>query len=302
MQELKAFEFIGTGREESMPWMRTDFPCISSRACLDFYPCGTVPWHWHNTFELFYIESGTLRYRTPSAITELYAGCGGLANVGVLHTTTYTHAGEANVQLVHQFLPEFISGGVDNRIQRKYIDPIIMTDGFEFLSIQPDTQEDCTLLHALRDSFSLDSNEMGYEIRLRERISMIWLELLPRIGSNPVESIRTDRSARVKRMMAFICENLGRELTVGDIAAAGTCSERECYRAFAQSLHMTPGEYLQNMRLQAACRMLSNGRCSITEVALNCGFGSSSYFTKVFRRVYGCTPSAYRTRTTIVER
>ena len=57
---------------------------------------------------------------------------------------------------------------------------------------------------------------------------------------------------------------------------------------------MSPVEYLQNFRLQMACKMLAKGRDTITEVSHACGLGSSSYFGRVFRSSMGCSPKEYR--------
>ena len=73
-------------------------------------------------------------------------------------------------------------------------------------------------------------------------------------------------------------------ITVGDF----------CFRLFRETLHMTPIEYIRSYRLQKACQMLANTKDTITQIAYNCGLGSSSHFGKTFREVYHCTPLEYR--------
>lgn len=55
-------------------------------------------------------------------------------------------------------------------------------------------------------------------------------------------------------------------------------------------------EYIKTYRLQMACQMLAKGNEPITEVASQCGLGSSSYFGKTFREEFNCTPLEYRKR------
>ena len=57
---------------------------------------------------------------------------------------------------------------------------------------------------------------------------------------------------------------------------------------------MTPVEYMRSYRLRKACQMLSGSREPVTQIAYACGLGSSSYFGKVFREQFGCTPAEYR--------
>ena len=99
---------------------------------------------------------------------------------------------------------------------------------------------------------------------------------------------------QIKQMMNYIQENYAEKLTVSEIASAAFICERECYRIFRKCLQMTPTEYLTGFRIQTACRMLEEGRKSITEIALDCGMGSGSYFGKVFRKYQGVSPLAYR--------
>ena len=57
---------------------------------------------------------------------------------------------------------------------------------------------------------------------------------------------------------------------------------------------MSPVEYIIGYRLRRACQRLAESNEPITQIAFNCGFGSSSYFAKVFRNAYGRTPVEYR--------
>lgn len=59
--------------------------------------------------------------------------------------------------------------------------------------------------------------------------------------------------------------------------------------------NLTPMEYLGRCRIDAAVAMLrAEPQRSLTDVGLSCGFSSSQYFAKVFRKYTGCSPSEYR--------
>lgn len=97
-------------------------------------------------------------------------------------------------------------------------------------------------------------------------------------------------------MLSFIFEHFSESVSIHQIADAGFCSERECYRIFQNYLHTTPNEYLTNYRLQKACDLLRQTSDPITDISHFCGFGSSSYFGRIFKEHLGCTPSDYRKR------
>ncbi len=87
MKNIHSIEFYTGSKEELLPGFEKDFPYIASRAELDKYIGHYVPWHWHKTVELFYMESGSIEYDTPGGKLLFPAGSGGIVNSNVLHMT-----------------------------------------------------------------------------------------------------------------------------------------------------------------------------------------------------------------------
>lgn len=87
MKNIYSIEFYAGSQEEMLPDYEKDFPYIASRAELDLYLGRYVPWHWHNSVELFYVESGSVEYNTPGGKIVFPAGSGGMVNSNVLHMT-----------------------------------------------------------------------------------------------------------------------------------------------------------------------------------------------------------------------
>lgn len=72
------------------------------------------------------------------------------------------------------------------------------------------------------------------------------------------------------------------------------CMERTgLYKKLTALLEQSPSLFIRNVRLQQAARLLTDGNSSISEVAIQTGFSSSSYFSKCFQERYGCKPSEY---------
>ena len=108
------------------------------------------------------------------------------------------------------------------------------------------------------------------------------------------KSSRTAEDERMKRMMGYIQEHFREKLTVRSIAECIPISERECFRLFQNSIGITPAEYLLSVRLENAQVLLMNTDHSILDIALETGFGTSSYFGKIFRKHHRLTPLQYR--------
>lgn len=275
--------------EELLEGFAADFPYVSSRALLDQY---TVFWHWHRAVELFYVACGSLEYHTPMGRTAFPAGSGGLVNTGVLHTTRPQGGAGPTVQKLHLFDASLLAGQTEGRIYQKYFAPILAAPQIELLPLYPHNPAHRHTLDKLKASFRLPQDAPGYEIRLREALTAIWLDFLELTPPGREQGGRS--SENIKRMMLYVHEHYSENIQVSDIAAAGYVSERECYRAFQSFLHTSPGEYVKGYRLRAACRMLIDGSGTITQISQSCGFGSASFFGKTFRAGLGMTPSAYR--------
>lgn len=71
-------------------------------------------------------------------------------------------------------------------------------------------------------------------------------------------------------------------------------SQNHLIRLFHQEFNMTPGLYLQKLRIKKALGLLANPDLKISEIAFSCGFGSLSNFNTCFKRQVGMAPSKYR--------
>ena len=297
MKNIQSIQLIGGSNEELLPSFSPEFPYIASRALLDRYIEPAVPWHWHRTVELFFMESGTLEYTTANGTWVFPAGSGGFVNSNVLHTSKVIPSGEETIQLIHLFEPELLSGGQISRIDTKYIRPITGSSRIEMIVLSPDDPTQAELLKKIRAVFDLDEDGWGYEFALRQQLTEVWLSLfeLARPAMEQ-QSEAKDSDEKMKAMMRYIHDHYPDTISVHQLAWEAHISKRTCFRLFQDNLHMTPVEYMQSYRLRMACQMLAKGTASVTEISGRCGLGSTSYFGKVFREKFGCTPLEFRKR------
>jgi AraC-like DNA-binding protein len=95
------------------------------------------------------------------------------------------------------------------------------------------------------------------------------------------------------KAMAFIHTSYTEPISRSDVAAHVGVSERHLTRCFHQEVGLTPITYLNRYRVKQAKDLLDAGKKNITEVAVEVGFSSNSYFTRVFRDEVGVSPRAY---------
>lgn len=170
--------------------------------------------------------------------------------------------------------------------------PITTSSQIEILPLNPKVPEQAGVIDLIRKAFFLSEEEFGYEIKIREALSQIWLRLFqlcaPILQDKTGSANGTDD--KIKRMMVHIHEHYSEKISIPELAEVAFLSERECYRAFRNHLHMTPVEYIKSYRIQRARQMLADTQTPITEIGYACGLENPSYFGRTFRELTGYTP------------
>ena len=98
---------------------------------------------------------------------------------------------------------------------------------------------------------------------------------------------------RINRAIDHITNNLGDSLRLDDIARVACFSPFHFHRVFRSLVGETLNVFIKRVRLERAVQMMSHRDASLTDIALACGFSSSSDFSRNFRAHYGVPPSAF---------
>jgi len=100
--------------------------------------------------------------------------------------------------------------------------------------------------------------------------------------------------ARLQLALAHIAKNYPQHIPESEVALACAMSPSRFCREFRTAFGATFLEYLANYRIEKAKQLLANLTMSVTDVAAAVGFTDPSYFTRVFRKQEGLSPSEYR--------
>lgn len=250
-----------------------------------------IPWHWHEALEFNYIAQGSAQVSTTSQTLDFHAGEAFFVNSNVLTTMT-TQTG--CISDAHLFHPVFLGGHFKSVFETKYLTPVVQNSQIQVIPLRGGTKTQSAILSKLRQLCALQS-QPDVEFQTRNLLSDIWLLLLEELKSMDSTSVPLQKNRdRLLTMMAFIHENYPEKLTLQDIADAASVSTRECLRCFRTSIGQSPMDYMIDYRIRAAKKLLETTSATITDIALQTGFNSSAYFTKMFHRICGKTPNNYR--------
>lgn len=116
-------------------------------------------------------------------------------------------------------------------------------------------------------------------------------------GPAPPTRARSSRGlspqARSK-VYRYIEDNLAADLGLDELARLVDYSQQHFLRLFRRTFSTTPYQFIVRMRVERAKLLIRDGRLSLAEIALACGFCDQSHFSTCFTRRVGVSPSRYR--------
>lgn len=153
----------------------------------------------------------------------------------------------------------------------------------------------------------LSPDESGTIHRLAERImekkenKFIWLADILNIFIGVAEKCGNSRTSidvpALNPVMDYIADNLTSITGLDDIASALHLNKNYLCGLFKRKTGMTVSSYVNMLRIQQACALLADETKTVDEVGAECGYASSSYFCRTFKKLLGCTPGDFRKRT-----
>jgi len=99
---------------------------------------------------------------------------------------------------------------------------------------------------------------------------------------------------RIHFVLNYIHEHLTERIPVDLLSRKAYLSRNIFFKWFKEQLGITPLEYINRERLKFAKQLLSDGKLSVGDVGLQCGFNDTNYFVRLFRKSEGITPGAYQ--------
>jgi len=99
---------------------------------------------------------------------------------------------------------------------------------------------------------------------------------------------------RLRRVIDFMTENLGRDIDVDELVSRCGLSRAQFFRAFRQSTGQTPHRYLVGLRLERARMLLETTTLAVADVTRAVGMGSNAGFARLFQERFGDQPARYR--------
>lgn len=267
-----------------------EFPCALYFSDIDIYTASEIAWHWHKEIEIVVVYEGSVVLETEKEKITLQKGEGIFINSEELHY--FKKLGDKKCMLLsYVFDKSLVGGDKGSIIERKYIEPLVQNKTLSLFKFSRNLIE-----QLVKAFFEYEEKRFGSEIIVRNILSLVLLEIIIKNKEKLIEKkiYKNLDSQRIKGMLDFIQKNYSNELTLKEIGESVFIGERETLRCFARTIGISPIEYLKKYRITVAANLLTTTELPVTEICMQCGFNSPSYFSKSFQKVFGVTPRVYR--------
>lgn len=116
--------------------------------------------------------------------------------------------------------------------------------------------------------------------------------LLASAGYN--NTYHTKDNERIDKVFKFLLSNFASEIKLDEIAAIANMNKQAFCRFFKQRTQKTLSEFINEIRIANAVKLIYEKDASINTIAYECGYNSISNFNKFFKHITGKTPTEYR--------
>ena len=240
--------------------------------------------HYHEHFEIYYLISGCRRYLINDKMIDVYPGELVLIPPMTLHRTIN--------------IPNALGSGYHARYllapQRELIPEVFLSlfekHHYRFCS---------TTQRLIADIFSeIAENakqEDQYSTYLNQASLLKLLSILARNSSHSNLDDRKDKTTvLMEQVIAYIKEHYSEDITLYETAKFFGYSMEYFSQLFKDRVGICFNEYLTQMRISNASALLLSTEIPISQICSQCGFQNCNYFSAVFKKKLGITPTAFR--------
>ncbi len=122
--------------------------------------------------------------------------------------------------------------------------------------------------------------------------TIIGLACIARNMTDAYEKLRP--YAEMNEVLEYVFENYAQPIKLDELAQVAHLSVSQFERRFKKVFEITPTRHILNVRIRAACKLLTSTHDTIASIALDTGFYDHSHFVRSFKKLMGLSPSTYR--------
>lgn len=261
------------------------------------YPHFTYPWHFHAEYEIIYFKKGTGTRFVGNNMENFRDGDFILIGSNLPHymkSDDSYHSPDSTLRTqgtIIQFEQDFMQYSIRHYMQfvkiRKLLD---------------DSQRGVYFPAGCSDKVTALLEHIPLESGMDQILSLLQLlkemsEISSKVILPPSEQMSEIHSnSRLDKILSHLNQNYTRCINLNEISCLAAMSPPSFCRFFKSKTGKTFKNYILDMRIGYACKLLSIDTMNISQISTECGFDTISHFNKSFKKNTGFTPTEYKKR------
>lgn len=249
--------------------------------------------HWHEHIQFFYITKGEGILSCNSKKIKVKAQDIVIINSNEMHyiESLYDYL---SYYVIRVGLPFLFSNQIDS-CQTKFIAPLSQN----LILFKPLVRNDNDILNCINKIIGeYFTKEIGFELAVKsyiyELIVLLIRGYIEKILTKEEFNSQVNNLKRFSDILKFIENNFTQKITISKLAAMANVSNYHFCRLFKQITGKSTIDYINKLRIDKAIDLLHENNLNITEIALNCGFNDTNYFSRLFKRYKNISPAKFR--------
>lgn len=258
------------------------------------------PKHSHQFFELAYVKKGTVKHVFNDEEQLLEAGDYIIVDYGIMHG----YSGEDIAIINCLFLPELIDRSMANCPGfEALLNSYLIKYYYHGAAVSPEKR----VYHDFDGSVLATLEKMADEYRDKtpgymELIRCYLIEVIIKTLRTTTVNLSYNEANGISRFVEeYVALNYARPIKLSDICDQLSYSLPYVSKKFKDETGESFVECLQRVRLEEACRLLSNTKVNVENVAQRVGYTDIKYFRALFKTVLGMTPKQFRKQFRVID-
>lgn len=253
--------------------------------------------HYHDYIELLYGRDCDITVWVNDKTIHFTTGDLVIINPHETHTL-YSHKKKSDY-IVIKFIPEILSYGNQMPAEMMYILPAMYNASISEHIIKKYEYPSSSVSEIVNEIYREWCDEkFGYELAIRSGILKLFLYVVRHLDSKYEKSLfsESDEMTTIIYKAAEYCSSHCCDVTAKQISEMYSVSYSYFSRTFKKIMGRTFSQYLNDVRIDNARKMLLTSSASMSEIATDTGFSSASHFIHNFKKKTGFSPLAYKSK------
>ena len=251
------------------------------------------PQHKHTEYELIIVDKGEAKVGLSGTLTEIKATDIVFIAPMLSHSYHYSKGEQSAEGRILLFSPEILSEQLLSLSASASLQRLIENSGSGIVFSSADLYEKAgDVFCEISQTGGLEQLSLIYKL-LSELCKEKKYKLLSHLVQTEPETEAIRCNDGIEKANIYMRQHFAEKITLSELSSIAGLSKCAFCRAYKRRMRLTPFEFLANIRITNAGKLLTVSSQTIAEIAYDCGYKHISQFNKQFLRIIGVSPSQY---------